>query len=183
MQEATVGQANVLYQDLAAKADGSAITSGTVTFHLIATSGDNAGKWFQSSDDSWQAAEASAGTATHKAVGHWYCSIASDAWISGVQYILYAKESGSLNIDYSESIQLISTVKLAPDGLDNIVVTEPTTVATTFPQMVVQLWRRFFKKTTSTKTQLKTYKNNDSTTVTTQTTSDDGTTKTVGAAS
>jgi len=73
--------------------------------------------------------------------------------------------------------------KLSPDGLDGITVTEPTTVATTFAGMMVQLWRRFFKKATQTATELKTYKNNGTDVVTTQTLSDDDTTQTQGAAS
>jgi hypothetical protein len=48
--------------------------------------------------------------------------------------------------------------------------------------MVIQIWRRFFKKSTLTATQLKTYADDGSTVVTTQTVSDDGTTQTQGAA-
>jgi hypothetical protein len=73
--------------------------------------------------------------------------------------------------------------KLAADGLDSITVTAPTTVATSFPSMVVQLWRRFFRKATETSTQLKTYADDGSTVVTTQTIANDGTTQTQGTAS
>lgn len=72
---------------------------------------------------------------------------------------------------------------LASTGLDSIAVTAPSGVATTFPGMVVQLWRRFFKKATKTSTQIKTYADDGTTVVTTQTVSDDGTTETQGAAS
>lgn len=71
---------------------------------------------------------------------------------------------------------------LGATGLDTITVTSPTGLATTFPGMVVQLWRRFFKKCTATSTQLKTYTDADGVN-TTQTVSYDGTTKTVGGAS
>ena len=47
--------------------------------------------------------------------------------------------------------------KLASDGLDSIAVTAPTGVATTFPGMMVQLFRRFFGKVTMTATQIKTW--------------------------
>lgn len=73
--------------------------------------------------------------------------------------------------------------KLASDGLDSISVTAPSGVASTFPAMLVQLFRRFFKKSTLTATQLKTYADDGTTVVTTQTVSDDGTTQTQGAAS
>lgn len=72
---------------------------------------------------------------------------------------------------------------LATTGLDSIPVADPTGVADTFPKMLVQLWRRFFKKVTMTATQLKTYKDNGSSIVTTQTVDDDDTTETQGAAS
>ena len=60
---------------------------------------------------------------------------------------------------------------------------DPTTVATNINEMIIQLWRRFFKKNTQTATQHKTYKNDNTTVVTTQTVSDDDTTQTMGAAS
>ena len=72
---------------------------------------------------------------------------------------------------------------LASTGLDSIAVTAPSGVATTFPAMVVQLWRRFFRKATKTSTQLKTYADDGTTVVTTQTVSDSGGTETQGAAS
>lgn len=74
-------------------------------------------------------------------------------------------------------------VSLAATGLDAITVANPSGVADTFPKMLVQLWRRFFKKATKTSTQIKTYADNDTTVVTTQTVSDDGTTQTQGSAS
>ena len=72
-------------------------------------------------------------------------------------------------------------VNLASTGLDNISAAEVSGVATTFPQKVVQLWQRFFHKSTSTSDTLKTYKA-DGTVNTTQTAESDGTTKTVGKA-
>ncbi len=62
-------------------------------------------------------------------------------------------------------------VSLAATGLDAITATAPTGVASTFPQMVVQLWRRFFKKAIldADATTLKTYGDDGTTVVTTQT--------------
>jgi hypothetical protein len=73
-------------------------------------------------------------------------------------------------------------LKLAADGLDAISTTAPTGPASNFRQMVVQTWRRFFKKSTLTATQLKTYADDGTTVVTTQTVSDDNTTQTQGVA-
>ena len=80
-------------------------------------------------------------------------------------------------------IHVLLQNELSPSGLDYITTTEPTTVATTFAGMMVQAWRRHFKKNTETATEHKTYKDNGTTVVTTQTLSDDGTTQTMGAAS
>ena len=73
--------------------------------------------------------------------------------------------------------------KLASDGLDSVATTAPTGVASNFREMVVGLWRRLFKKSTLTATQLKTYADDGTTVLTTQTVSDDDTTQTQGAAS
>ena len=78
--------------------------------------------------------------------------------------------------------------KLASDGLDSVAITEPTGVASNFREMVVQVWRRWFGKSTLVKTTastgtLKTYKADGTTEVTSQAVSDDGTTETQGEAS
>lgn len=72
---------------------------------------------------------------------------------------------------------------LSASGLDSIAATDPGGVATTWPQMMVQLWRRMFRKSTLTATELKTYADDGTTVRTTQTVSDDGTTQTQGTAS
>ncbi len=76
---------------------------------------------------------------------------------------------------------LDSTV-IKSNALDGITISDPAAIATTFPQMLVQVWRRFFKKSTLTATQLKTYQDNGTSAETTQTVSDDGTTQTQGTA-
>lgn len=74
---------------------------------------------------------------------------------------------------------------LAASGLDSITATDPGGVASTFPQMLVQLWRRFFKgsaKSAGAGT-IVTYADNGSTVRTTQTYTDDGNgNETLGAA-
>lgn len=62
---------------------------------------------------------------------------------------------------------------LASTGLDAVAITAPAGVASNFREMVVQVWRRYFKKSTLTETQLKTYADNGSTVLTTQAVSDD----------
>jgi len=69
---------------------------------------------------------------------------------------------------------------LASDGLDSVATTAPTGVASNFREMLVQVWRRFFKRATKTSTQIITYGDDDATPVTTQTISDDGTTQIQG---
>lgn len=72
--------------------------------------------------------------------------------------------------------------KLAADGLDTISTAAPAGVASNFREMMVQVWRRFFKKSTLTETELKTFADDGSTVLTTQTVSDDGETQTQGDA-
>lgn len=63
---------------------------------------------------------------------------------------------------------------LSSAGLDNIPVTATTGPATTFAQMVVQLWRRSEKKAIRSTTQIKTYADDGTTVLTTQAITDDG---------
>ncbi len=57
-----------------------------------------------------------------------------------------------------------------------------TTIATTMRGILIQTWRRFFKKSTLTASQLKTYEDDGITIVSTQVVEDDDTTETQGAA-
>ena len=74
-------------------------------------------------------------------------------------------------------------VILSSDGLDGISTTEPTGVASNFREMIVQTWRRFFGKTTFSKTQIKHYKSDGSTVATEQAISETSTLATQGEAS
>ena len=104
MQTTLTGQANILGLPIVAKASGNPITSGTVNFYLVDKDGDNAGKWYRGSDQSWQAAEAIAGAATHRVDGHWYLSFPSAVWARNIRYRLYAKEDGDLHIPVGEDV-------------------------------------------------------------------------------
>ena len=75
---------------------------------------------------------------------------------------------------------------LGATGLNAITVSDPAGVASTFPQMVVQTWRRFFKASAKNAGtgQIFTYKDDGTTAETTQAYTDDGAgTETMGAAS
>ena len=78
-----------------------------------------------------------------------------------------------------------SGVVLGATGLDSISVADPGVAAnlTTFPKIMVWLFRRFFYRATMTATQVKTYANDGATVNVTQTVSDDGTTQTQGQGS
>ncbi len=107
MQEVLAGQSNILGMPLVAKASGNPIVSGTVNFYLVANDGANAGKWYRGADTSWQAAEAIAGVATHRADGHWYRSLPSGVWTRNVAYTAYARESGNLHIPVEDHVLCI----------------------------------------------------------------------------
>lgn len=73
---------------------------------------------------------------------------------------------------------------LASTGLDSISTTAPTGVAANFREMIVQVWRRFFKRAVldTGDNEIRTYADNGTTILTTQIVSDDGTTQDQGAA-
>ena len=110
MQRFTADTANTITFDLVTT-EGVSIVGGTVTAYLVADSGTNAAKWFRTSDDTWQAAEASAGTATYKGGSSWQIAIDAAAWDTGVKYTAYCIESGNLNIEYSDSITEMGSIE------------------------------------------------------------------------
>lgn len=110
MQTFIAGQDNTMYYDVVGKADGEPITSGTVTFYLIAKNGDYEGYWWDATNGEWSDTLASAGAGTHVDSGNWKCEIDSDAWDADVQYLVYAKESGDLNILYREEVISIDDI-------------------------------------------------------------------------
>ena len=90
--------------DLIHYSTGQAIDSGMVTFRLKCLSGTNAGKWWNAAGSTWADSEASAGSGTHDARGHWYCSIATAAWTSGVRYEVYATEAEGNQVNYRDDV-------------------------------------------------------------------------------
>jgi hypothetical protein len=81
------------------------------------------------------------------------------------------------------NITAASGIVLASNGLDSVSTTAPTGLASNFREMVVQTWRRWFKKATKTSTEIKTYADDGTTVVTTQPISDSAGTQTQGPAS
>jgi len=88
----------------------------------------------------------------------------------------------NITVPVTTAITTKTGFKLASDGLDSISTTGPTNAATDFREMMVQLWRRFFKKATKTDALILTYADDGTTGVTSQAVSDDGVTETQGAA-
>lgn len=74
-------------------------------------------------------------------------------------------------------------VILSSDGLDTVSVTEPSGLAANLREMIVQLHRRFFGKTTFSQTQILHYKEDGETVATTQTVSETSSLATQGEAS
>ena len=88
--------------------------------------------------------------------------------------------AGSINPAITEG-----KVTLTASGLDSIAVTDPGAPAahTTLPKMIIALWRTVFKKITETSTELKHYADDGTEINATADLTDDGVTKTKGAAS
>ncbi|MDM4015854.1 hypothetical protein [Roseiconus lacunae] len=80
-----------------ARSSGDPITSGTVNYYLRAKSGDNAGKWWRDSDQSWQAGSI-ANPMAHNDDGHWEIDLTESPFSDGVRYLEYVKESGDLHV-------------------------------------------------------------------------------------
>lgn len=104
-----------------------------------------------------------------------------------VKVYILSPNGADTDVDVTAYLYDLSEVRqtgkvLAATGLDGVTCTDPAGVASTFPEMLVQIWRRFFRKTTMTATQLKTYADNDSDVNTTQAVSDDDTTETQATA-
>lgn len=82
---------------MVARADGSAITTGTVTYYLKALTGDNVGKWWKNDDQTWAVAET--GTEmTHQADGRWTVQLTESPFEVGIVYEEYVKESNDLHV-------------------------------------------------------------------------------------
>ena len=157
-------------------------------------------------------AYATAALATGSTQGVWAVEVRAEAFVAGRKYRAYWVDSAGRGEPYIEEIEVetggtaiktetaliladtgtdgvvVATASktgyaLSATGLDTIATTAPTGVASTFREMMVQVWRRFFKKSTLTATELKTYADNGTSVLTTQSVSDDETTETQGAAS
>jgi uncharacterized phiE125 gp8 family phage protein len=98
------GQSNEINLKAVAKSNGNPITSGTVNFYLKTTTGDDAGKWYQGSTATWEAAESIAGAGAHVSDGDWKLSLGSAVWTSNVHYRAYIIETGNLHIPNADDI-------------------------------------------------------------------------------
>mgnify|MGYP001295949948 CR=1 FL=1 len=125
-------------------------------------------RYYALDDTGVQAAAAAALTAYNSNTG-----VAKEASVGAISTTLGTAGAG------------LTAVGLAATGLDAIAATRPTGKATTFPQMIVQLFYRFFGKAVKdiSDNTIKTYAANGTTVVTTQTIAETITTETQGEAS
>lgn len=104
MLQVLPGQANMVRYDVVNKTTANPITSGTVTAYLRCIDGDNAGKWWDATEEEWSETEVSAGAMTYAGGASWSIEIAAEAWLPGCSYDLYAVEAGNLNLLYTEHV-------------------------------------------------------------------------------
>jgi hypothetical protein len=82
-----------------AKATGDPITGGTVSYLLKAITGDNAGKWYRASDDTWQVLPDDAMNAMeHQANGSWTVTLGTSPFAAGIIYHEHAVESTDAHV-------------------------------------------------------------------------------------
>lgn len=86
------------------------------------------------------------------------------------------------NVTTVGSVTTKTGYALASNGLDSISTTAPSGVASNFREMLVAVWRRFFKRTTKDSDEIKTYADNGTSVLTTQTYTVSGSDEDVGAA-
>ena len=118
--------------------------------------------------------------------GHYTCSLS----LTGLYFISVRNANdtvfaqGWVTLTNDSSTHTLADKRMAAGTLlDNVSITVPSGVASSFREMIVQVWRRFFKKATKTSAQLKTYADNGTSVLTTQTVSDVAGTETQEAAS
>jgi len=116
MQQAIPGQANTVRYDVVNKTTADPITSGVVTAYLRCSEGAQAGKWWDAAAGGWSETEASAGDMDPKGGSSWSVQIAAGAWLPGASYDLYGKESGDLNLLYTEYIVTWSAPTVGKGG-------------------------------------------------------------------
>ena len=106
----TSNTANIIGADLIDYATGLPIESGTVQHYLRALTGDNALKYWQASDDTWQETKSSAGQGTHQGEGHWEVSVVAAAWETGVKYQRWAEVDSGRQLTVREDVIEDTTV-------------------------------------------------------------------------
>ncbi|HEX4132480.1 MAG TPA: hypothetical protein VHZ24_20785 [Pirellulales bacterium] len=123
---------------------------------------------------------------THTAQGHYQATFSQSAADTSTRQVRFAWSATVTGIWLTAAAASVVADKtgyqLSADGLDAIAITAPPGVATTFREMVVQTWRRFFARATKTSIALTTYADDGATVVTAQSLSDDGTTQVQGPA-
>lgn len=129
-------QSNVRSFSVVARADFSPITAGTVNLYVVALTGANAGKWFKTSDNSWDLAENVAAGMAHISDGAWTASVDAECWIDGVDYLEYAKESGDLHVPVSRLVRCHPDLSTQIASIANTVAIATTYLASTIARTV-----------------------------------------------
>jgi hypothetical protein len=121
--------------------------------------------------------------------GNYYANAPTGTTPSTVLYMVKVYE-GAVTIANVRAVTHVGSMgadktgfALSSDGLDSVSMTAPTGLASNYREAMVQLWRRFFKRTTKTATTITTFADNGSTVITTQTISDSAGTQVQGPAS
>lgn len=109
--------------------------------------------------------------------GDWSTHAAADVWAVATRTLT------AFAFEVTVAAASKSGYALASTGLDSIPITAPAGVATTFREMVVATWRRFYKQATKSSSQIKTYADDGTTVLTTQAISGSGSDESQGAAS
>ena len=153
---------------------GTSKTGLTLKAQLVDTSGANVGSSVTSGF-------------TEIGLGNysWYYTSFPDSFRGGIKIMLNSDSSllafVAINPEDAENLDVkTSKTKLDSTGLDAISITSPSGMASTFRDMMILLYRRFFKKSSMTTSQLKIFADDGNTVIVTQALSNDGTTQTVG---
>ena len=140
--------------------------------------------WWKSGEDvTYEALQAdgtvrtTAGTSLPEVVGTGYYTVVDSSVVTG-DVAIASSGSNVIGGGHENPSVIVSL-----DGLDAVSITEPDSVAGNFREMMVQVWRRLFGKTTLSSTQLIGYRSDETTVATTQDVSETSTLQTQGEAS
>ena len=110
---------------MVARADGSAIVSGTCNYYLKCLTGTNAGKWWDDAHEEWYIHEIGKAM-THQGDGGWSVTLTLSPFVADILYYEYGKESGDLHVAGEGRLLRGQAVVSVVDGLLLVVNAAPT---------------------------------------------------------